>query len=363
MTSTLVAPRSHGAGTAGPTARTRSDFGPLRSIIQAENLLERRTGWYARKAAWLLLAIVVTVDAVLLLSGSWWVLALAPVAAILSAQISFLGHDAGHQQISASRRVNRAIGILTANVLAGISYGWWQDKHLRHHANPNHEGLDPDVGEGVIAWSEEQAAKKTGFARWFARHQAAFFFPLLTFEGWNLHVAGMRSLRDRPFRARFWEMGLLVLHFAVYFTFLFTFLSPLQAVAFVLIHQGLYGLNLGAAFAPNHKGMEMPPAGSRLDHLRKQVLTSRNVSGGWFMTQFMGGLNHQVEHHLFPNMPRPQLAKARVLVREHCAANDLPYTEVGLFRSYGMVIRYLNEVGLSARDPFDCPTHRQLGGW
>ena len=345
MTSTLVAPGSHGAGTAGPTARTRSDFGPLRSIIQAENLLERRTGWYARKAAWLLLAIVVTVDAVLLLSGSWWVLALAPVAAILSAQISFLGHDAGHQQISGSRRVNRAIGILTANVLAGISYGWWQDKHLRHHANPNHEGLDPDVGEGVIAWSEEQAAKKTGFARWFARHQAAFFFPLLTFEGWNLHVAGMRSLRDRPFRARFWEMGLLVLHFAVYFTFLFTFLSPLQAVAFVLIHQGLYGLNLGAAFAPNHKGMEMPPAGSRLDHLRKQVLTSRDVTGGPLVDFFLGGLNYQIEHHLFPSMPRPNLKVAAPIIADYCASVDLPYRASGVIDSYGQCLAYMRKVG------------------
>jgi fatty acid desaturase len=345
MTSTLVAPGSHGAGTAGPTARTRSDFGPLRSIIQAENLLERRTGWYARKAAWLLLAIVVTVDAVLLLSGSWWVLALAPVAAILSAQISFLGHDAGHQQISGSRRVNRAIGILTANVLAGISYGWWQDKHLRHHANPNHEGLDPDVGEGVIAWSEEQAAKKTGFARWFARHQAAFFFPLLTFEGWNLHVAGMRSLRDRPFRARFWEMGLLVLHFAVYFTFLFTFLSPPQAVAFVLIHQGLYGLNLGAAFAPNHKGMEMPPAGSRLDHLRKQVLTSRDVTGGPLVDFFLGGLNYQIEHHLFPSMPRPNLKVAAPIIADYCASVDLPYRASGVIDSYGQCLAYMRKVG------------------
>ena len=347
MTSTLVAPGSHGAGTAGPTARTRSDFGPLRSIIQAENLLERRTGWYARKAAWLLLAIVVTVDAVLLLSGSWWVLALAPVAAILSAQISFLGHDAGHQQISGSRRVNRAIGILTANVLAGISYGWWQDKHLRHHANPNHEGLDPDVGEGVIAWSEEQAAKKTGFARWFARHQAAFFFPLLTFEGWNLHVAGMRSLRDRPFRARFWEMGLLVLHFAVYFTFLFTFLSPLQAVAFVLIHQGLYGLNLGAAFAPNHKGMEMPPAGARLDHLRKQVLTSRDVTGGRLVDFFLGGLNYQIEHHLFPSMPRPNLKLSQPIIRDYCESVGLPFRASGVIDSYGQCLAYMRKVGHS----------------
>jgi fatty acid desaturase len=345
MTSTLVAPASGGAQGPNAGTRSRSDFGPLRSIIQNKNLLERRTGWYARKAGWLLLAIVVTVDALLLLSGSWWALLLAPVAAILSAQISFLGHDAGHQQISSSRRVNRVVGILTANVLAGISYGWWQDKHLRHHANPNHEGLDPDVGEGVIAWSEEQAAKKTGFARWFARHQAGFFFPLLTLEGWNLHVSGLRSLRERPAKTRVWELSLLVLHFAVYFGFLFTFFSPGQAVLFILIHQGLYGFNLGAAFAPNHKGMEMPPAGSRLDHLRKQVLTSRDVTGGPLVDFFLGGLNYQIEHHLFPSMPRPNLKVAQPIIRDYCASVDLPYRASGVIDSYAQCLAYMRKVG------------------
>ncbi len=346
MTSTLLAPPTVGAaGSPRSAARSRSDFGPLRTIITNENLLERRTGWYARKAGWILLGIVVTVDALLLLSGSWWALLLAPVAAMLSAQISFLGHDAGHQQISSSRRVNRVVGILCANVLAGISYGWWQDKHLRHHANPNHEGLDPDVGEGVIAWSEEQAAKKTGFARWFARHQAGFFFPLLTLEGWNLHVAGMRAVKDRPAKARVWELGLLALHFAVYFGFLFAFFTPVQAIVFILIHQGLYGFNLGAAFAPNHKGMEMPPAGARLDHLRKQVLTSRDVTGGPLVDFFLGGLNYQIEHHLFPSMPRPNLKIAQPIISDYCASVDLPYRASGVIDSYAQCLAYMRKVG------------------
>ena len=83
--------------------------------------------------------------------------------------------------------------------------------------------------------------------------------------------------------------------------------------------------------------------------------TSRNVSGGWAATWFMGGLNYQIEHHLFPSMPRPHLAKAREIVREHCAKVGVPYTETTILRSYGIVIEYLNRVGLAARDPFDCP--------
>jgi fatty acid desaturase len=162
---------------------------------------------------------------------------------------------------------------------------------------------------------------------------------------------------------RTWELVTIAARLSLYLGLVFWLLPPGIAAAFVGVQLAVFGVYMGASFAPNHKGMAIIPAGVKLDFLSKQVLTSRNIAGGWFMTQFMGGLNHQVEHHLFPNMPRPQLAKARVMVREHCIANDLPYTEVGLFRSYGIVIRYLNEVGLSARDPFDCPTHRQLGGW
>ncbi|WP_429651567.1 fatty acid desaturase family protein, partial [Staphylococcus aureus] len=90
------------------------------------------------------------------------------------------------------------------------------------------------------------------------------------------------------------------------------------------------------------------------------VLTSRNIRGGWTMSVLMGGLNHQIEHHLFPSMPRPHLRRARELVREHCAAHDIPYTETGLVNSYRIVVRYLNRVGLAARDPFDCPAAQRF---
>ena len=74
----------------------------------------------------------------------------------------------------------------------------------------------------------------------------------------------------------------------------------------------------------------------------------------------MGGLNYQIEHHLFPSMARPNLRKVRALVKEHCRSLDVPYTETSLVRSYAIVLAYLNRVGLAARDPFDCPLAGQL---
>lgn len=112
---------------------------------------------------------------------------------------------------------------------------------------------------------------------------------------------------------------------------------------------------MGMAFAPNHKGMPVVPRGLVLDFLSRQVRMSRNIRGGRFLDVLMGGLNYQVEHHLFPSMPRPHLRRAAPIVQQYCETNRVPYTQVGLFTSYAIVVRYINRVGLGERDVFTCP--------
>ena len=103
-----------------------------------------------------------------------------------------------------------------------------------------------------------------------------------------------------------------------------------MAFAFLGVQLAVFGLLMGASFAPNHKGMPIIAHDAKLDFFSKQVRTSRNIRGGWWATILMGGLNYQVEHHLFPSMARPYLAKARLIVREHCATLNVPYTETSL---------------------------------
>jgi len=121
------------------------------------------------------------------------------------------------------------------------------------------------------------------------------------------------------------------------------------------VELGLFGMYMGASFAPNHKGMPLVPATVKLDFLRRQVLMSRNIRGGRFVDVFMGGLNYQVEHHLFPSMPRPHLRAAAPLVRAHCESLGVAYTETTLIASYAIVLRYIDRVGLGEHDPFVCP--------
>ena len=112
---------------------------------------------------------------------------------------------------------------------------------------------------------------------------------------------------------------------------LFVFLSPGIAATFLGMQLAVMGLYLGSSFAAGHIGMPVLPHDSRIDFLRRQVLTSRNVAGGRFASFAMGGLNYQIEHHLFPNIPRPSLRRVRPIVRQFCQDSAIAYHEVSIF--------------------------------
>ena len=81
---------------------------------------------------------------------------------------------------------------------------------------------------------------------------------------------------------------------------------------------------------------------------RRQVVTARNISGGRLTTFMLGGLNYQIEHHLFPSMPRPNLRRVQGLVRDFCAAADLGYREESFAGSFRQIVQHLNDAGIAA---------------
>jgi len=326
-----------------------SEYTQLSRQIKQAGLLDRRRGWYAAKIGSNLALLAAGAAAFAALGESWWQLAVAAYLAVVFTQLAFVGHDAGHRQIFRSRRANDLVGLVHANLLVGISFGWWVAKHDRHHSNPNHEDLDPDIDIPALAFTAGQARDKRGLARVVARYQAFLFFPLLLLEAAQLHVASAKAIVRDTGRATVVEGLLLLLHVVGYLTALVLVLSPLQAAVFVLVQQGLFGLYLGCSFAPNHKGMPTLTDAEELDFLRSQVLTSRNVRGSRLVDFLLGGLNYQIEHHLFPNMPRPNLRHAQPLVRAFCAQHDLPYTEATMFGSYAEALRHLHTVAAPLR--------------
>jgi len=333
-----------------------STYADLARAVRSNGLLRRRYWFYWSAFTAATIAFVLVSGGVVLLRESWLVIVLAPGLALVCAQIGFLGHEAAHRQVFASARWNEWCARILSGVFAGLSYGWWLHKHNQHHSRPNQLERDPDIAPGVVAFTPEAVATRTGLAARLTRHQGRWFFLLLPFEGINLHVQSVaRLVSRRPLRWRGVEAIFLTVRLGGYGAALFLLLPPGRAAVFLAVQLGVFGTLLGGAFAPNHIGMPIVPAGARPDFLQRQVLVSRNVRGGRVVAFFLGGLQYQIEHHLFPSMPRPALAQARLLVRTHCAAQGVPYEETTLFEAYRRIIRYLDRVGRRDADPFRCP--------
>lgn len=347
------------------TDRVKSIYADLGALIRDAGLLKKNVPYYVKVFTVVTLLSAAAWAGVFLLAGTPWVLLLAPVFGALTAQYGFLAHEAGHKQVFASNRWNKWSALIIANLFVGLSFGWWdKKKHSLHHANPNTVGRDPDIDISVLAFTPEdyRAKSKGKFFSALTKRQGYLFPFLLLFTGFDLLVSSVKSLLEKNsnLERRWLELGLIAVRVLVPLAVMLVLFNPFIAVGFVLIQMMVFGLFMGGAFAPNHKGMPIIPRDMKVDYLRRQVLTSRDIRPSWLVDNLMGGLNYQIEHHLFPSMPRPSLRKAQAIVREFCAKHEVPYQETGFFASYMIVMRYLNRVGLKDSDPFMCPMVSQL---
>lgn len=342
---TEIASAAPAVPAAGSASTAPSDYAVLKRRVAQAGLLDRQPGYYL-----LLmlrnLALLAGCCAVLALFRNPWIQAGdAILLGLVSGQLGFQLHDAGHHQMFDHRWKNTLVAFLTADVLLGMSYGWWVRKHNKHHANPNHQDLDPDINSPAISYSRAQAMARRGLMRLVARYQAFLFFPLICTLAWAMHGASAKFLASGGSRHRWLEVATLLVHTVLVVGLLVHFLGPWSALLVLLLWKGAGGFYLATVFAPNHKGMLQVDQDSRLDFLRRQVLTSRNIRPRLLTDFWYGALNYQVEHHLFPTMARNQMPRAHELVRQYCRQVGVSYHETSLFRSYGELLGFLHEVG------------------
>jgi fatty acid desaturase len=325
-----------------------ASFRALALQVRAVGLLDRRPGYYRLKISLTIFAFFAAWALFVIIGNSWTTLAVAPLLGMMFTQLGFLGHDAGHNQVFGARRRNRILGLIVGNALIGLSFGWWVPKHNAHHAHPNEMGRDPDIGEGLALASSDAPEGERGAGPWLARWQAQLFFPLMVLRSTGMHVLGIKRLLQRRDRAAAIEAALMVLHAGLYLTVVLLVLSPLRAVAFIAVQQAVFSVYLGISFAPNHKGMPIIESATAAGFARRQVVTARNITGGRLTTFLLGGLNYQIEHHLFPSMPRPNLRRVQGLVRDFCAEADLGYSQDSFVGSFRQIIQHLSDAGAAA---------------
>lgn len=330
-------------------AAALQDYRELKRMIGEKHLLDSQPLYYTYKT----ITALATVAAAVVIA----VIATNPVVLMLDAlflafgftQMAFLGHDIGHRQGFRGRRTNKVSRLIAGCLALGISHSWWNDKHNLHHAAPNHIDIDPDIQYPFLAFAQEQLARRAGFARKVVAFQAYVFPLLLPFQAINMRITSIRHLREPKAKQPWLQAAMIAAHLGLYVLLLTTLPSVGLAIAFAVVHHAAFGIYNSSVFASNHKGMPVIDENTRMDFLREQVLTSRNVTGSKFIDFWCGGLNLQIEHHLFPTMPRNNLRKAQPIVEQFCKERGISYEATSLGMSYVKVLSHLNRVGSSLR--------------
>lgn len=325
-----------------PSSGQNDEYLELRRRVRQAGLLDKQPLYYASKIFIGMGLLGIGIAVMVLVDALWLQLVNAVFFGFAFSQVAFIGHDAGHYQIARSARKNELIGLL-ATFLVAMDLSWWIDKHNRHHASPNVLDEDSDIVVSVLAFTEEQALSKNLLERSIVRYQAFLFYPILMLSSISLRFGGVNYMvRGGDVKYPVLEPLAMVAHAIIYLGLLYFLLGPWHGVLFLVIHQAVAGLFMGGTFAPNHKGMPVLEAGSKPDFLRHQVLTSRNVRPHPMTDLVYGGLNYQIEHHLFPSMPRKNLRKVRDIVRAFCQEKSITYYETSIIGSNWEILKYLH---------------------
>nr|QHA94780.1 delta-6-desaturase-2 [Buglossoides arvensis] len=277
-----------------------------------------------------------------------------------------IGHDAGHYTIMPSSWLNKFVFFLTANCLSGVSIGWWKWNHNAHHIACNNLEYDPDVQyvpflvvsskffNSLTSHFYEKTLNFNSLSRFFVRYQHWTFYPVMCSARLVMVVQSqtmMLTKKNVSRRAGRGQELLGVIVFWSWYSFLVSCLPNWgERIMFVLASLLVTGFQQ-LQFSLNHLASSVyvgKPIGN--DWFEKQTSGTLDISCPHWMDWFHGGTQFQIEHHLFPRLPRCHFRKISPFVKELCRKHNLPYNCSSFFKANEMVIGTLRKAALEARD-------------
>lgn len=284
---------------------------------------------------------------ILYVYGTGWVPFLASVIcySIVEAQSGWIQHDFGHLSVFNSSRLNHWVHQYLMCFTKGASCDWWNHLHYQHHAKPNVLYKDPDVRlEAVFVLGEtmpKRVAKDRPFSLPYNWQNWYFFIigpPLLFPVYFQLMVFNHAITRRK------WLDLTVMLMFYLKFFYLYSNMLGWAVIGYYLAFRIVGSHWFVWVSQSNHIPMEIEDDKER-SWVPLQMYATCDVEKSFFNDWFTGHLNFQIEHHLFPTMPRHNLYKIAPLVRSMCQKHSIPYTVKPLGTAFADIVRALKHSG------------------
>ena len=322
--------------------RPEKDYDTLLLQVEQANLFERTRRWYFVSGAIALTGLITSLYVVTLTDSLIIQVINAVAFGFFGTQLGIIGHDLSHGQVFSGERTNRLAAMFVWGLFLGLSESNWHQSHNRHHKNPNHISHDPALDIPFVFTPEQTTLRSHFFKKWFVPYQHILYWPGLCFIYPATVAVDMRYLFKNISLQSAFEIALMILHFILLFTLIFTSLPVLTGLLFLAVGFVTAGLYMAVIFAPNHEGCPMLAPEDDF-HWTYQITFTRNLLSTPFYRHFFGGLDSQIEHHLFPHMSRYQFKKARAVVRQYCAENNLTYHETSFLTSFSEIYQSLKD--------------------
>jgi fatty acid desaturase len=343
-----------------PNDEVAEDFRKLRKDMIAKGMFNASPLFYVYKSA---TTVALGAVAMLMVTHLQWYYISAILLGLCYQQLGWLAHDYCHHQVFSNRAYNNFAGLLFGNVMQGYSETWWKDRHNGHHAATNVQGHDPDIDNlPVLAWSPQDVKNAGPTTRKLIKWQQYYFLPTIAtlrfiwcFQSILAVMAYKADAKNIYYQRQYAKEAVgLALHWILKGAFLFGYMPGiLTGLAFFLISECLGGFGIAIVVFLNHYPLEKVEESVWDGHgfCAGQIHTTMNIQRGVIVDWFFGGLNYQIEHHLWPTLPRHHLKAASFEVEKICQKHKLPYRAPPMYDGVAQLLGYLGKIAKLAAVP------------
>ncbi len=300
-------------------------FDELKAKVRNEGLLDR----VPIRGSIEMIAIIVSMSIALITAPHWHPVLLALFLTIIFTRSVFVSHDILHTQYFKNKSLSKKLSFPFSALILSNSSSWWDFKHnINHHTYCNIVEKDEDIRALDGAFTQNK-----GNSPFLKKYKHSVFWGAMFF----MYPAFIAQSYDFVIKRKLWgEFAIMLLHWPLVWGTLIYQIGAIDTLIVAVVLVLVLSPWLAFGFITNHLGCETFNEEEAKDFswMELQMRGSRSLKGGFLVHWFYGGLNTQIEHHLFPKAPRFNLLKVQNMTRDFAKANNIPYFETTPIEAY-----------------------------